>query len=264
MKKSRNCIKRERPEWWTPEKVLERLESGQFVLEICELAAGEMQKAGVTISVRRLRSDISTWTESASWGDQFRSALALWKHGSPGEMVLSKHWYDDFFAAMMIHKGNAAKAAEMAGVGYGIVLALTDRRNKCYDSVFTERFKIAELERVGRIREKYTVLAEDGEGKAAVRAQERIIEAALPGLHGQKQELHVSGKVEHEHEHQHTHGVSAELAQAVVAAGQERIRRINAGRMGLLPADTREEEGRVIDVGPMLEVIPPSFSVVKG
>jgi hypothetical protein len=219
-------------------------------MAVCEDAAREMEEAGVTVSPRRLRSDIAAWTESASWGEQFRAALALWKHGSPGEMVLSKHWHDDFFAAMEHCRGNASKAAEMAGVGYGMVLALIDRRHKCHDREFTERFKIAELERVGGIREKYMVLAEEGEGKAAVRAQERIIESALPSLHGQRQELHVSGKVEHEHDHLHTHGVSAELAQAVVTASQERVRRINAGRQGLLPADTREEEGRVIDLTP--------------
>lgn len=254
MRKSRTSIRRERPAWWTPEEVLSRLQSGQLAMAICEDAARDMAESGVTITPRRLRADISAWTESASWGEQFTAALALWKHGpSSGEMVLSKHWHDDFFAAMMIHKGNASKAAESAGVGYGIVLALTDRRNKCYDAGFTERFKIAELERVGRIREKYTVLAEDGEGKAAVRAQERIIEAAIPQLHGTKQEVHVSGHVEHEHEH--IHGLASGLAREVVLASQERVRRINTGRVGLLPADTREEEGRVIDLSPVRQEV---------
>lgn len=254
MKKSRNCVKRERPEWWTPEGVLERLQSGQFVMSICEDAAKEMVEAGITISTRRLRSDISTWSESASWGEQFRAALSLWKHGSPGEMVLSKHWHDDFIAAMSVTGGNAKKASELAGVGYGVVLAVTDRRHTCYDREFTQRFKIAELERVGGMREKYMDLAENGEGKVAARALERVVEAALPQLHGTKQELHVSGKVEHEHEH--VHGLAPGLMREVVQASQDRVRRINAGRVGLLPADTREEEGRVIDLSPVREEVP--------
>jgi hypothetical protein len=254
MKKSRQCVKRQRPLWWTQEGVLEKLRAGEFVMAVCQQAAEEMARAGVQISAVRLRAEISGWCESATWGEQLREALAMWKRSGSGEMVLSKHWHDDFFDAMDRCNGNGSRAAAMVGVGYGVVLALQDRRHKCYDAEFAERFKIAELDRVGVIREKYMETAEAGEGKGALRAQERIIEAALPGLHGQKQELHVSGKVEHEHEH--IHGMSAELAREVVASSQNRIRRLTAGRQAELSegvAGAAESEGRVIDVIPIQE-----------
>lgn len=257
-KRSRLAVKRQRPTWWTQEGVLARLQAGEFILAICQVAVDEMAGAGITISVSRLRAEVSAWAESASWGEQFTAALKLWRRTGSGEMSLSKHWHDDFIDAMTATSGNAPEAAKMAGIGYGIVLAVLDRRNKCYDPEFAERFRIAELERVGPVREKYYKLAEEGEGKLAIRAQERIIESALPGLHGTKQEVHVSGKVDHAHDHQHAHqhlhGLAPELAAEIVRASQDRVRRINHGRTGLLPADAREEEGRVIDLTPIHEM----------
>lgn len=257
-KKSRACVKRQRPQWWSPEGVLSRLQSGSFIMEICQDAVKEMAEAGVSISALRLRAEVSTWSESASWGEQLKTALGMWKRASSGEMVLAKTWHEDFLAAMEHEScdGNAEKAAAMAGVGYGVVLAVLDKRNKCYDADFAEKFRIAELARVGRIRSRYIEMAETGEGKMAQRAQERIIEAALPSLHGQRQEVNVSGHVDHDHDHKHLHlhGVSADLAREVVEASQARIRRINAGRTAMLPADTREDEGRVIDVTPQRQV----------
>lgn len=260
--RSRTSVKRERPDWWNPEGVLDRLQSGSYIVQVCGQAAADMAGAGVEISVSRLRADVAAWCESATWGDRLREALALWKRTSSGEMALQKHWHEDFFAAMEVTGGNAEQAAQQAGIGYGIVLAVLDRRNKCHDAEFAERFRIAELERVGRIRTRYLEVAEAGEGKAALRAQERVIETALPMLHGQKQinELHVSGRVEHGHEHVHVHGLSAEIAREVIAASQARVQRLGAGRgaggNGLLPADTRgdrERGGRVIDVTPVAQ-----------
>lgn len=262
-KHSRNCIKRQRPAWWTPEGVLAKLQAGEYLLAICQQGVDAMADAGITISIRRLRGEIDEWTETASWGEQLRAARNLWKRTSSGEMALSKHWHDDFLSAMEACDGNAQKAAEMAGIGYGIVLAVMDRRHRCYDPEFTEKFRIAELGRVGRVRERYMDLAETGEGKAAVRAQERIIESALPGLHGQRQEVQVSGKVQHDHEHrhEHLHGLAPGLAREVVTASQNRIRRLNTGRPGYeLPAadngDSDVDGERVIDVTPQRQEVP--------
>ena len=253
-KRARNCIKRQRPAWWGPAGVVERLQAGRFITDICADACRDMAEVGIEIAPVTLRAEVARWCESASWGEQLRAGLALWRKTSRGEMALSKHWHEDFFQAMEATGGKAKQAAEIVGIGYGIVLALTDRRNKCYDAEFHERFRIAEAERVGGLRERYYDLAETGEGKMAFRAQERIIEASLPGLHGQSQEMRVSGKIdhEHEHEHRHTHGLAPELAREVVAASQNRMRRINAGRQGqgLLPADPHGDEGQVIDVTP--------------
>lgn len=245
-KKAKGCVKRERPGWWTPEGVLQRLQAGVIILEICKQAAEEAQAIGVTISPVTLRGEVQRWCESATWGEQLRAGLALWKRSSSGELVLSKAWHDDFFAAMETCKGNAQQAAELAGIGYGIVLAVQDSRNACYDRDFVERFRIAEAQRIGVLREKYMQTAEGDEGKLAMRAQERLIESSLPGMHGQRQEVHVSGKVAHEHghDHRHLHAMAPEMAREVALASQQRVRRITSGRQDA------EDEGGVIDVTP--------------
>jgi len=248
-KKAKGCIKRERPGWWSAEGVLQRLQAGVIILEICKQAAEEAKTIGVTISPVTLRGEVQRWCESATWGEQLRAALALWKRSSSsGELVLSKAWHDDFFSAMEACKGNAQQAAELVGIGYGIVLAIQDSRNACYDRDFVERFRVAEAARIAVLREKYMQTAEDGEGKLAMRAQERLIESALPGMHGQRQEVHVSGKVAHEHghdhKHRHLHAMAPEMAREVALASQRRVRRITAGRQDA------EDEGRVIDVTP--------------
>lgn len=246
---ARACVKRQRPSWWTQEEVLVRLQQGQFIGALCQQASEEMQAIGVVVGAPTLRAEFGKWCESLTWGEQLKAALGMWKKASSGEMVLSKHWHDDFLAAMEVCEGNAERAAKMAGVGYGVVLAVLDKRHKCYDADFAEKFRIAELARVGQMREKYMVMAESGETQVAARAQERIIEAALPALHGKREEVHVSGNVQHDHEHRH--GMTQELAEEVVRAGQDRIRKITAGReMKVLPADTRDSE-RVIDLTPV-------------
>lgn len=268
-KRSSTMVKRKRPSWWTPEGVLSRLQAGEYIMTICQTACDEMAEIGIQLLAPTLRADVTRWCESASWGEQLRTALSMWKKTPRGEMALSSDWHDDFLHAMEITEGNAEKAAKLAGIGYGLVLARLDRRNKCFDAEFTEKFRVAELERVGRMREKYMTMAEEGEGKLAVRAQERLIETALPGLHSPKQEVHVSGKVEHDHDHkhqhlhQHLHSLSPELARQVVTASQERVRKIVGSRSrdtaaaatGMLTqqgtADGDRNEDRVIDLTPI-------------
>lgn len=246
---ARACVKRQRPSWWTQEQVLARLQEGQFIGALCQQASEEMQAIGVVVGAPTLRAEFGKWCESLTWGEQLRAALGMWKKTSSGEMVLSKHWHDDFLAAMEVCEGNAERAAKMVGVGYGVVLSVIERRNKCYDADFAEKFKVAEMGRIGKVREKYMDLAENGDGKAALRAQERLIEAALPSVHGTRQEVHVSGDIKHDHEHRH--GMTQELAEEVVRAGQDRIRKITTGReVKVLPADTRDSD-RVIDLTPV-------------
>lgn len=251
-------IKLRRPGWWTQEGVLARLHAGEFVMAVCQAATDEMAEIGVEVAPTTLRADIAKWAETVSWGEQFRAALALWKRTGTGEMVLSKAWHEPFLVAMETEEcaGNAQKAAQAAGVGYGVVLAVLDRRNKCYDADFAEKFRLAEMERVGVVRERYWELAEKGEGKLAAMAQKDVIEAALPDLHGRPSRVQVTGRIKHDHEHahqhEHLHGLAPGLAREVVLASQQRVRRIEAGRNasdGLLPADTRDED-RVIDLTP--------------
>jgi hypothetical protein len=246
-RRARQCVKRQRPLWWTPEGVVERLQSGRYIHDLCREAAAEMAEIGIEIAPVTLRAEVARWCETASWGDQLRAGLALWKKSSSGAIALAKHWHDDFIAAMEVTKGNAKKAAELAGVGYGVVLACLDKRNRCYDPDFHERFRIAEAGRIGELRESYMELAETGDDKLAFRAKERLIEAALPGLHSPKQEVVVSGKVDHEHDHQHVHGIAPGLAREVVLASQARTKALLSNRVGLLPADPTD---LAIDITP--------------
>lgn len=249
----KTAVKRERPGWWTHEGVLARLQAGAYILALCQEASEELAAISVTVAPTTLRAEVSKWTESATWGEQLKAALGLWKRNSAGEMVLSKAWHEDFLSAMEACGGNAEKAAGMAGIGYGVVLAVLDPRNRCHDPEFAEQFRIAELARYGKIRERYMDTAENGDGKLSTMAQQRLIESALPTLHGQKQQVEVSGGVLHghlhEHEHRHLHAMAPDQAREVAVASQERMRRISAGRVRELPAATAAaDEERVIDL----------------
>lgn len=263
-KRSKASIRRKRPSWWTPEGVVHRLQNGEFVMDVCQAAASDMEGAGIEVSVRTLRSEISRWCESASWGEQLGAALALWKKNrQTGEWDFSKVWHDDFIAAMEVCEGNAQRAAAMIGVGYGVVLAIVDAASPHHDKEFSRRFKLAEMNRVAQIREKYLLTAE-GDSKFAVRASEKVLAGALPDLHGKRSELNVTGKIEHEHEHEHLHQhahlhvMGPDLAREVVMASQNRVRRINAGRDAgeplSLPADSTAatiDANRVIELEPV-------------
>lgn len=248
-------VKRERPGWWTPEGVLERLQNGAYVLELCQKASDEAAAVGVTVAPATLRGEVAKWCETASMGEPLRAALALWKRNSSGELVLSKAWHDDFLSAMEVCDGNAEKASKMAGIGYGVVLAVLDPRNKCHDREFAEQYRIAEAGRYGRIREKYMDLAENGEGKLAAMAQQKLSESGLPFLHAQKQEVQVSGRVEHGHEHEHRHmhlhAMTPEMAREVALASQQRVRRITSNREPVRALPSSIDEGTVIDLRPV-------------
>lgn len=227
-----------RPEWWHQEGVVERLQDGAYIGELCLAAAEEMAEAGHKISVTRLRAEVSQWAESASWGERLQSALKIAKNTAKG-VIYSKDWYDEFFLAMERLDGVAEKAAQAAGVGYGLVLARLDKRNKAvFDPEFAERFRVAETERLGKLRSLHFIEAE-GTGKAAGAIREKILQTHLPALHGPKQEVHVTGGVEV------THGISAELAQAVADASRQRMRVLSGGREKALRSGGT---GEVIDI----------------
>lgn len=242
---TRACDKRPRPAWWTPENVLALLQAGEYVGTICQQAADELatqldgQHSSAIVSWHTLRRDISVWAESLTWGEQFERALSLVvKDHSTHELVYSKVWHDEFFFAMEASNGNMAKACEATGIGMGVVLAITDRRNrKAFDEEFAERLRIAEAQRVGTIREQYMQMAEDGIEKGAAkgidarvvtRAQERIVETHLPHMHGTRQEVIVEGTVDHKHTHSHVHSIDPKTLAAVAAASEARVRGLRA------------------------------------
>lgn len=211
-----------RPSWWTAENVLEALRNGESAPAICIRAAAECQ---IPVKAVTLRADISKWANSATWGEQFTTALALYKSaggdgGSTG-LVFSKDWHDDFFAAMEQTNGVVPLACDLAGVGEGIVYALTDKRNKCYDADFTERFRIAEGSRMSKLRENVLSRAAE-ESMDGARLAASVLQNAMPTLHASRQQVDVQGKVDVEVEHR--------LAPEVVAAAQARYRALTTSR----------------------------------
>jgi hypothetical protein len=246
-RKTRNaqCVRRDRPTWWSPEEVLSRLQSGQHVGAICAQASEEVEGK---LSPSYLRAEISKWANSASWGEQITKALKILYRDPKAGLLVSSDWHDEFFLAMDAADGNAQEAAQLCGIGYGVVLSVLDRRNKCYDAAFAERFRVAEAERVGRVREKFFQSAEDGTN---AKAQESILQTHLPGLHAPKSQIEVSGEVAHSHAH--THGIKPELVRQVVEASGARMRGRAGAEItehGALPPADIEREGRVIDVTP--------------
>lgn len=226
-----------RPSWWTPEKVLECLQNGERVSHLCKRASDEV---GGAISPSRLRHEISDWAGSLSWGEPFTAALAIWTRGPIPK--ISTEWYDDFYEAMREAEGKVAAACELAGVGTDLVYALRDKRNGCFDKEFDEEVRKLEGLRFSKIRENFLTQAEaataDG-GKLAAKA----LESAMPGLHAQKQQVEVSGKVEHEHQHF--------LPPEVIAAAQARIGSMLASRREAGRRALPEPGGTVIDVTPV-------------
>lgn len=238
MPASSTSLKQPRPPWWTQEGVVGRLQDGAYIGELCVAASEEIAAEGYQCSPTKLRAEVSQWAESASWGERITAALKLIRK-TPAGLTVSKDWYDEFFIAMEHCDAVAERAAAAAGIGYGLVLACLDRRNKkLYDADFAERFRVAESERVGRLRAKHFVDAE-GDGKLAAGIRQKILETHAPSLHGPKQEVHFTGAVEI------AHGITAELAEAVASASRDRMRVLSGAAERSLPASTG---GQVIDV----------------
>lgn len=267
--RAKQCVKRTRPDWWTPETVCGLLQEGEYVGDLCVRASSEMEEMGDPVKASVLRSEISKWANSASWGEQITRALRVVYKDARGRMVHSKDWHDDFINAMYTNAGNPERAAEASGIGYGVVMAVLDKRNRCYDPEFAERFRIAEAERVAGIRAAHFQVAEGNNPldlQTRVKVQKDLLATHAPGLHGSRAELHVTGKVDHDHDHthEHTHRVAGGLAREVVMASQSRVKGLMAGRtnggngdLPMLPAGMSNrqarEEGRVIDVTPVRE-----------
>lgn len=211
--------KRTRPDWWTAEGVIERLQEGHLVGEICKQASDELSGAVRPVT---LRTEIAKWKESATYGEALTRALKLVTVSGFGGVKISTDWYDEFFHAMDKCGGNAAEACEIAAIGQSVVYALLDARNKCYDPEFHERFRIAESARVGVIREGVFQAAEGG----ALKASMSILETQMPTLHGKSSNLHVTGEIDH------AHAVTVSLSKEVVEASQLRVRALGAGRSG--------------------------------
>lgn len=177
------------------------------------------------ISPTTLRADISRWTNSSSWGDQFTAALALLKNDGAGGFTISKDWYDDFFDAMGSAEGDIGKACELACVDVRLVLAVSgDKRSKHYDADFVDRLRIAEAPVHFRIRKNVLRMAEQESGDGA-KLGLKVLENAAPALHAPKQQVEVSGEVDHRHQHDHRVRM---LPAAVVAASAHRNRTIRA------------------------------------
>lgn len=216
-----------RPSWWTPEKVLEFLRNGESMQGITRRVSAETQGA---VSPSALKSDIDKWRESASWGPQFKDAIALTTTAG-GVFKISKDWYPKFYDAMKDPevKGNVTAACEVSEVGIELVYALRDKRNKCFDAEFDEACRILEGRRMADIRE--TLL---NQAKLDGRIGQKVLEASMPHLHAPPQKIEMTGRIDHDHRHEHTH----RLAQEVLQASVERTRILTKGRVRALPEQT--------------------------
>lgn len=224
-----------RPSWWTPEAVLECLRNGERVSVLCQRAA---QETDCKVVASRLRADIRKWSESLTWGEQFTAALAIYL--SRGEARINTEWYQGFYDAMRQCDGRMADACELAGIGPDLVLALRDKRNACYDKAFDEQVRQLEGLRFVVIRENLLDQATRPTIEGA-KLGATILESALPGLHAKRQQLEVTGKIEHEHQYL--------LPPEVVAAGQARMRTLMAGRekrRALPPSPVDYVDGEVV------------------
>lgn len=224
----------DRPSWWGPEAVLERLQRGELVGAICEQGSLE---TGCDVRARTLRADITKWSQSLSFGEQFQAALKLWRNGAR-EREISKEWWTEFFDTVVACGGSVPRACEQFGVGVELVEALRDKRNKVYSAEFTEGLRIAEGVRIARIRENVLTQAEQATVDGAKIGQ-KVLESAMPGLHAARQQIEVTGDVKHDH--------TFRLAPEVIAAQQARFSALNVGRTrAALESGDRE----VIDVVP--------------
>lgn len=219
-------IPRERPSWWIPEKVLEAIEGGEHPILVCSRASSD---TGGRVTVRVLRADISKWSESASWGEQFQAAIRLHPRSvskSAGRR-LTKKWYPAFFAAMEREDvgGRIALACHFADVGPEVVYALRDRRNASYDAKFDERCRILEGRRFSEIRENFL-----DEARSDAKIAALALESGMPSLHGKSTKLEVTGQVVVDHR----------LPPEVVEAARTRQRTLLEGRQRALPSAAAE------------------------
>lgn len=230
---------RTRPTWWSPEEVLELLQGGRSAPDIVKLAASE---CGGAVKPATLRADISVWAGSLSFGEQFQQALSRFrKDGPSGALVLGTDWYDEFYAALEDHDGDIESAAEAICIKPGVVYARMDRRNKTfYDEAFAEKVRVLEAQRYVPIRRRVLKEAASDEGDAKISM--KVLESALPAFHAPRQQVDVTGSVEHEHK----------LVAEVVAASAARTKallggRVTVARVPALPVATTAPMPAVLD-----------------
>lgn len=177
-----------RPGWWNPDGVMAKLREGLPVYAIIEEARKD---AGNRIALSSLHTDIRAWRQKLPAFDRdYKAMLALVPNG-----VLPEEAWDAFFEAMAEFEGKVEHACAALGLGVGPVYAMLDARNgKTFNKKFAERFRIAEAPRMGVIRTKYLRHAENGDGNPSV--QEKVLENAMPGLHGRKKTIAVEGGID--------------------------------------------------------------------
>lgn len=240
-----------RPSWWNPEKVLELLRNGEPAPDICRRAAAECGNRATPTTIRR---DITAWTESASMGNEFEAALALYARDDPhganhGRVVLrlTDAQKSEFLAALDEANGVIEDACASSCLGEELVYALLDKRNKkIYDADFAERVRTLEGRRIARVRQRVLREAENPNGDSKVAL--KVLETSMPSLHGNRQQIEVSGEVDHKHAHAHVHALSAE----VVAASAARLRALTGGH---------ETNGNGSGSGHRLAALPESLVV---
>lgn len=228
--------KRQRADWWGPEYVLDRLESGETILEITATAGRRMGRAPLT-----LYGDVRSWLKRDEDGFTTRYQAAMLSNtgrvprGGAPATVLDEKTVKLFFKELERNGGRLGPAAETVGVKQGTIYAKRNPNGKDYDPEFARRVDELEGSRFGRIRENYLEAAELDPWLG-----ERALITGLPHLHNPKHHVEISGRVEHHHQ----------LSERALAQIEER-QALWRGARPALPEATDESRVIVVESKPV-------------
>lgn len=191
-----------RPEGWGQQLVLDALDEG---LNLAEVAARYADGAGCT--AHALTKDIKKWRDRDERFSLHVEDLLQRQHGTVkiegirGRTKLTPERKESFLAALEKHGGDAEKACKEIAVSFGTVYAHLSPKSSQYDALFAERYLALEAERFHTFREKYIAIALDEEVDVRVRekALQFLLKTGLPSLHSERQQVEITGTVNHNH-----------------------------------------------------------------
>lgn len=210
-----------RPKGWSQEYVLERLEAGATLDEIYT------QAADGHCSVGSIKNEVTAWRDR---DERFRlhvEDLLEKMHGTvkivgkASRLKATPEKLAQFLEEMENAGGNMKLACAAVDMHPGTVLARLDPRSKLYDPGFADRFVTLESERLHVLREKYFQLAESEDERIQERVIWNLLKTRLASIHSEKQQLEVSGSVQHTH----THRLPVVAIEAARAMARESLSR---------------------------------------
>jgi hypothetical protein len=199
-----------RPDWWSPNGVIERLENGERICQIVEQAEKD---SGRRVKLRVLFRDLSRWKKMVKgFKEDYRRAQHLYQ----GNQLPKSRW-GLFFKTMEAFDGKVEVACAALGIGAKVIYGMLDPQFKTtYSKDFAELFRRAELDRMAPIRSQLLNKAERPDADPKV--QLAVLEAAMPALHGKKKTIDVKG------------GIALRLERAAEEQRAASIRALSSGR----------------------------------